>query len=172
MDRQELRLRVWEQENENMRFQDMKRWNRFKWVFLIEGAMLYFTYIDSHLYKFLLHRSIFASFCSIMILYITFLIVKDGLNAQGHGLRMKDYEKFIQIEGYPGHRLPWPWHIRGYCVTNLGLFVVNLFNILITFDTFRKCYDCSAGVLITLSIYVICIVLYCLLLLPFFSRRE
>jgi len=134
MDRREFRLRVWEQEYENIRYQDMKRWNRFRWVFLIEGAMLYFTYIDNNIKVFPVHKIAFIAFCFLMIFYITMLIYKDGLNARGHKFRKNDYEILLHISGYPGFKLPPLWRIQGYHITLLGLSVLNIFNCVIIIE--------------------------------------
>ncbi len=123
---------VYQQDYENIRYQDDLRWSRFKTISVIEGAFLYAAYSDKLGPVEALFIIIFGS---ILVSIVSLLAVKDGRDAESHIERVKILEATMTIR--PITTRPLFGKVRGAHLTKIALLIINVFNILVITENLR-----------------------------------
>jgi hypothetical protein len=116
---------VYQQDWENVRYQDNLRWSRFQTISVIEGAFLYAAY-NGNLNHF--EALIIVSLGSILVLIVSLLAIKDGYDAESHLERMLALETTLvdcRIKPKKLFR-----KIRGQHLTKFAILIINIFNLL------------------------------------------
>lgn len=127
---------IYQQEWENLRFQDKLRWSRYQTVAVIEGAFLLAGYQDSlpeH------YKLIITTFGSILVLVYTLLAVKDGFDAKGHAQRLELVSDKLGVPKWAGKKLPFG--LTGDFLMESAVFLINAFNILVLVDRIKHVYN-------------------------------
>jgi hypothetical protein len=125
---------VYQQDYESVRYQDNLRWARFKTISVIEGAFLYATY-GSALSP--VEALLITILGSILVLIVSLLAVKDGLDVESHFERIHILETTMMIPPFNARQLLWK--IRGKHLTKIALIIINLFNILVIIKRSMMC---------------------------------
>lgn len=159
MTRDEIRLRAWEQDYENHRYQDTLVWSRFRWLFILEGALLFAAYSDSNIDG--IYRLCFSVFMFLLVFLLSALIYKDSWDSRGFLIRKRKYEEELGISHFPENELPKLWKImKGYRIAFASLLVLNLFNLAIIYDKIVFLYGSPViGVITSVSALLIALIL-------------
>ena len=126
----EDRRKAYDQECQNMRYQDGLRWSRFQTVTVIEGAYLAVIYTTNFGSQH--SRSLaLALFASLVIFFICLLAIKDGNDAEMHLDRVRKLEKDMEV---PAVTSRYVLGMRGKTMMVVVIVLLNIFNIVVAID--------------------------------------
>ena len=119
---------IYEQHCESCRYQDSLRWNYFKTISVIEGAMLYIVYMGN-LEDFM--RLIISIVGSLLIIILTLLSRKDHNDGIANLAVVKHFEKEIFEKNNIKFRSRKVLGLHGSFFIMCGLMLINILNIFV-----------------------------------------
>jgi len=154
-------MRIVELEYANHRYHDSIRWSGLRWIFLLEGGLIYISYFIRDIGKW--NTTLIVAVGAVFIWLFSILLIKAGINAEGHLHRVTFYSDNLRIKKYTEYfndleeRILWKkiWRIRGLTISVCGLLLLNLFNIYLVFDAVFSIKICSSYVLPFITIIAI-----------------